>query len=420
MIAAVLPVYIINDLSPAVHAEIDIDIRHADPVRVEEALEIEVVFHRVHVGDLQSVAHHAPGGAAPAGAHGDALGFGVMDEIADDEEVFVEAHVVDGLQLEIQLAFELRGPGSVPLRQPRLAEPAEIGLRARFPFGQAEFRQMVFPEGEFQIAALRDPGGIVRRLRPLGEEGAHLLLGFDVEFFRLEAHPVLVLHGLLGLDAEQHVLDLRVLLRQIVGVVGDYQGEARFPVEAQDALVHALLLRQAVVLELQVKVLRAEHGAQLQGRRLRCGIVLLPQQTGDLPGQAGGEGDQPLRVLPQQSLVDPGLEVEAVDEGPGHQIAEVPVAGLVFAEQHQMPGLVVDAVLPVLHAPGGHIDLAADDGLDPGRLGGLVEGDGPVHDPVVRDGHRLLAQLLEALHQPFDAAGAVQQAVFTVYVQMNE
>ena len=26
----------------------------------------------------------------------------------------------------------------------------------------------------------------------------------------------------------------------------------------------------------------------------------------------------------------------------------------------------------------------------------------------------------EALHQPFDAAGAVQQAVFTVYVQMNE
>ena len=125
-------------------------------------------------------------------------------------------------------------------------------------------------------------------------------------------------------------------------------------------------------------------------------------------------------MLPQQPLVDSGLQVEAVDEGPGYEVAEVAVARLVFTEQHQVPGLVVDAVLPVLHGTGGNIDLAADDGLHPRRLGGLVEGDGPVHDPVVRDGDGLLAQLLEALHQPFDAAGAVQQAVFTVYVQVNE
>ena len=85
-----------------------------------------------------------------------------------------------------------------------------------------------------------------------------------------------------------------------------------------------------------------------------------------------------------------------------------------------MPRLIVDAVFPVLHAPRGHIDLAADDGLHPRGLGGLVEGDRAVHDPVVRDGHRFLAQLLDALHQSFDAAGAVQQAVFTVYMQVNE
>ena len=83
-----------------------------------------------------------------------------------------------------------------------------------------------------------------------------------------------------------------------------------------------------------------------------------------------------------------------------------------------MPGLVVDAVLPVLHPPGSYVDLAADDGLYSRLQGGLVEGHRPVHDPVVRDGHGLLPQLLHPPDQRGDAAGAVQEAEFTVNVQM--
>ena len=85
-----------------------------------------------------------------------------------------------------------------------------------------------------------------------------------------------------------------------------------------------------------------------------------------------------------------------------------------------MVGVVVQPVNPVLHPAAGHIHLTADDGLDPGGLGGLVEIDAAIHDAVVGNGHRRLAQLLHPVHQGVNAAGAVQEAVFRMHVQMNK
>jgi len=87
-----------------------------------------------------------------------------------------------------------------------------------------------------------------------------------------------------------------------------------------------------------------------------------------------------------------------------------------------MPGLGV-VLVDLLEAgapPGGHVDLAADDGLDPRRLAGPVEVHRAVHDPVVRDGYGGLAQLPDPLCQTVDAAEAVQEAVFGVDVKVNE
>ena len=119
-------------------------------------------------------------------------------------------------------------------------------------------------------------------------------------------------------------------------------------------------------------------------------------------------------MLRKQLQIHPGLAVKAVDKGFRHQIAQVFVALPVFAQQHQMVGVVVQPVHLVRHAPPGNVDLAADDGLDPGGLGGFVEIDAAVHDPVVGDGNGGLAQLLHPVHQAVDAAGPVQEAVLTM------
>ena len=59
-------------------------------------------------------------------------------------------------------------------------------------------------------------------------------------------------------------------------------------------------------------------------------------------------------------------------------------------------------------APWRHIDLAADDGFDPLGLAGPVKINDSIHTAVVSDGHRILPQLLDPLHQLFDPAGSVQ------------
>ena len=72
-----------------------------------------------------------------------------------------------------------------------------------------------------------------------------------------------------------------------------------------------------------------------------------------------------------------------------------------------MIGAVVHLMDPVEAGPGGHIDLAADDGLDALLLGCPVKIHRPVHDPVVGDGHGGLPQGLGPGHQAVNPAGAV-------------
>ena len=188
--------------------------------------------------------------------------------------------------------------------------------------------------------------------------------------------------------------------------------------QAQDARNHLLLVRQAVALQLQIVAVLSEQPAHLQGVGLRPLVVPVEQPARDLPAQAGRQGNKSLAVGTQQIHVDAGLDIEALGEGHGHHVGEVAVSRLIPAQQHQVAGGTVQLVDPVKAGAGSHIDLAADDGLDPRRLAGLIEVDNAVHHPVVGDGYRFLPQLLHPLDQALDAAGPVQQGVFRMRMKM--
>lgn len=211
-----------------------------------------------------------------------------------------------------------------------------------------------------------------------------------------------------------------VLLPEIVGVVGADQGNARLLVQAQQAPVHRGLLGDAVVLKLQIEIAPAQDLLHGQGIFPGPVIVAADQAAGNFTGQAGGQADKALRMPAQQVQVNAGLDIEPVHKGLAHQVRQVPVSRFVFAQQHQVPGLRVQLIGFVQPGPPGHIHLAADDRMDALGLAGPVKVDGAVHNAVVRDGHRRLAQLLHQLRQVPDAAGAVQQAVLRVDVQMGK
>ncbi len=80
-------------------AEVDVDIGQRHPLRVQEALEEEVVVERIDVGDAQAVGHQAAGGRAATRPDGNALLARVADEVPDDQEVAGELHLLDHLEL---------------------------------------------------------------------------------------------------------------------------------------------------------------------------------------------------------------------------------------------------------------------------------------------------------------------------------
>ena len=80
--------------------------------------------------------------------------------------------------------------------------------------------------------------------------------------------------------------------------------------------------------------------------------------------------------------------------------------------------VIVDAVNPVGQLAASHIHLAANDRLDTCGLGSLIKVNTAVHHAVIGEGHRILTKLLDPVHHTADPAGTVQEAVFTVNMQM--
>ena len=138
-----------------------------------------------------------------------------------------------------------------------------------------------------------------------------------------------------------------------MGIVGDHQRQPRFPRQTLQTLVQGALLVNAMVLHFQIKMLRAKNTGELQGHALGLVIVFIHKRLGDGTGQTGGQGDKPFMVPLQQLQVHPGLSVEAVQKGLRHQIAQVLVALLIFAQQNQVVGVIVQSVNPVRHFSAG-------------------------------------------------------------------
>ena len=177
---AVLLADIVDDFLAAVLAEVDVDIGRLAAVRIEEALEQQIVFERADVAQLQDVADDGAARGA-AGAGGDVLADGEADEIPDDEEIARKAHLAD----DAELVFEpfLRdchaccasgGVRAVAFLQADLAQFAQVFF-GRLLLGRREDREVPFLEIELDVALVGDFLAALDRGFLTGEELIHLL-----------------------------------------------------------------------------------------------------------------------------------------------------------------------------------------------------------------------------------------------------
>ena len=180
------------------------------------------------------------------------------------------------------------------------------------------------------------------------------------------------------------------------------------------------LERDAMILKLQVVILRAKQVPEVNCGFLCALVVTRSECTRNLSCQTRRQADQPFVVLLEQLAVDPGFGVEPLDKPRRHHLNQVLITGIVFAEQDQVIGGIIHLMLPVKPGARRDIYLASDNWFDPIFLRAFVEIDHPEHNPMVSDRHSTLSERFCAFDQPLDPAGPVQQAVFSMHMKMRK
>ena len=168
VVGSVAPVDVLDDLLPALRAEVDVDVRVGRPARVDEPLEQQVVGDRLDPADPERVRHDRAGRAAPALGR-DPLLLREAHEVPADEEELGEAGPLDHVELVREPGHDRRGHRVVAAARARPAQLREVGERG-LPVRDGEAREAVLLEPEVDRARRRelDRGGDPLRPGPRG------------------------------------------------------------------------------------------------------------------------------------------------------------------------------------------------------------------------------------------------------------
>ena len=375
-VTAIALLHIGDDLAAPVLAEVDVEVRHRHALGVEEALEQQVEAERVEVGDGEHIGHHGTGTRATAGAHRNAVGLRIADEVRHDQEVAGELHLGDDVELKLQAlfvfladaAFDEAARGKA-LFQPGMGLPPQLFRLVIV--GKA--RQDGIARLHAVGAAQGDLDGVLDRFRHVGEQGRHFLLALEI---MLGCQPATLLgdqHFALG-DADQCVMGRVVVRLGKVGFVGGNKRHFELEGEIDEPLLRLALGRRAVPLEFDVEAI-AEH--RLETFDLLGGKAPLASQQRVVDGTlwAAGEADEACRMRTEIIPGDVVLGILRAGEiGPRGELHQVLIPLLVLGEKGERRDpaeapYMLEAALLLLQQvdPQG----AADDRLDalvPDRL----------------------------------------------------
>jgi hypothetical protein len=419
-VLAVLLACVLDDLAPALVAEVDVDIGHRDPLGVQEALEQQIEPERIEVRDPKRVRDERARRRPAARADGDVVVPRPLDEVGGDEEVSRVAGPADDPHLVVEALLDLRRR-RIPVAPlgAREREVLQVVVLGGVALGQREGRQVVLLLEE-EVDLGRDPERVLDDVGTVGEPLDHLLGVLEVEPL-VVAHATGIVAVLAEPDAEQDVVRLVVLGRQEVRVVRGDDGQPELIGEREDLCVELRLTRRVVRLDLEVVAAVEEVRVPL-GRGARALGVAGDEVAGDLAGHARRRDDDPLVVAGQDLAVDARAVVEALRVADRGELDEVLVADAVTGEQHQMVvrPLALSRPGAVAAVAGGDVGLHPQNRLDPLLPRGLVEGPRAEHAPVVGEREPRHLVLLGLSDQVVDAVGPVEERVLRVRMEVDE
>ena len=435
-VAAVGLGHVVEHLFAPNLAKVHIDVRRADPFRIEEPLEQQTVSERVDVGDAQGVGDEAARRRTAPRAHRDLPILGEAHEILHDEEIGRVPGPPNDVKFhaEALLVVGTRRPGTVHLGgcEPPLQTLAGILLEMavqRASRGHLEIgQQAVFVDQSETLDLLRDFERVPVGVGAIVEDRLHLVGRLEEELVRMELQAPGIPDRPVRADAQAQVVGIRVPGRGVVRVVRAHERDPGLPGDLDHSGPNPLLQigkagafrsgpsRRGVIHDLEVVVVLAEDFLVAAG-------PLHGISAGDHFARHDSLGtrrerDQPFVVFRQEIEVHPRLEIEPLGVGDRAEPHEVPETDAVLREQNQM--LVLRIRVLVTPASRRDIGLAPENGFHAHLSGSFVELEGADEIPVIRNRHRRHPLLRGQLDNVGKAAHPVEQRVLGVRVEMNE
>ena len=341
MVLAVAFRGVADHLAAEAGVEVHVDVGHLGATRVQEPLEEQVVADRVDVDDAQAVGDARPGRAPAPGPDADPALAGVAHEVPYDEEVGGEPHRLDDAELVVEPFRHRRGDRvSVAGGGAGVGQLPQVGVLVVPGRGRERGEHRV-AEFDLDVGSLGDEERVVARVLVVGEHGAHLRRGLQVELLAFELEAFGVVAGRPGLHAEERVVGFGVGPVGVVAVVGREQRGVQVVGEGEQAGVHPLLVGDAVVLELDEELVAAEHVLEPGGEGAGRGRVVGEEPLAHRAAEAAAGGDDPFAVLFEELEVDTRLVEEPVEVRVRRELDEVAVAGVVLGEEGEVEDLVL-------------------------------------------------------------------------------
>ena len=399
-----------DDALPAFHAEVDVEIRHGDALRVQEAFEDQAVAERIEVRDAEAEGHQRSRARAPAADRHEILPR-PDHELLDDQEVAGEAHLVDDAELVVE-ALAVGGlvqhaaAGSEVRRQAAFRLAPQRGLQRR----AGRYRivgQVVGAEFDLAGAALGDLHRVGDRFGQIFEQGAHLRRRAHVLLFAVAAFASGVGENVAFLDADARLVRFEVLRVEKAHVVRGDHGHALAGGKI-DSVHYVLVLAastRAHDLKIDPVAERLAPGAQPGGRH-----VGRPRRDTHVARRAE-QDDQAVRGVQDRLPRDAPMAVASIGVGRRDEPQQVGIAG---RTRHQHDAAAGRAVRRVV------VQVRADQRLDAGIATGRVELHQREQVHAIRQRHRRHVHRLRASGQILDLHQAVADRVLAVNGQVYE
>ena len=409
-ILAVVLADVLDDAPAVVLAEVDVEVGHRYPFRIQEALEQQGVGQRIEVGDAQAVGDQRTGAGTPARPDRHAVVLGPVDEVGHDQEVTWEAHLQDGLALEDEALVVFR-----PALGAHFGVRIQLGEANLQPFlrlideifanGHArrdrEIGQEVLAQRHRDVATLGNFQRVFQRLRQIGEQLRHLGLRLEILFLGVELRPPRIAQHVAFGNADARFVGAEVVTVHELDRMRRDQRNPRFAGQIGRLLNDGLLLRLAVALHFQIE--RAGEN-RLPGLGPLAGQIeiAVQQRFANIPEMRSGQGDQPVAanlakpVAVQFSPVTPAFDQISLAQ----QLAQLLVTGVVARQQQQ-------AISIVRRLRIGDPDIRPGNRLDPLAARPGIELDQPEQIAQIGQSHRRHAIPRRALDGITDADNAV-------------